>query len=98
MILLTIVVFAGLLLALVLIHEWGHFIVAKKAGCDVDEFGFGFPPRLFSVMWHGTRYSFNLLPIGGFVKIAGEDMDEPDPGPNSFASKSAPWRIAILAA
>lgn len=98
MILLTIVVFAGLLLALVLIHEWGHFIVAKKAGCTVEEFGFGFPPRLFSKVWHGTRYSFNLLPIGGFVKIEGEDMKDTNPPPTSFASKSAGWRIAILAA
>lgn len=95
---LTIVVFVGLLLLLVLAHEWGHFIVAKKAGCDVEEFGFGFPPRLFSFTWHGTRYSFNLLPIGGFVKIAGENMDEEAPGPHSFATKSAGWRIAILSA
>jgi regulator of sigma E protease len=95
---LTIVVFVGLLLLLVLAHEWGHFIVAKKAGCDVEEFGFGFPPRLFSWNWHGTRYSFNLLPIGGFVKISGEDMEEKNPGPRSFASKSAGWRIAILSA
>ncbi len=98
MLLLTVIVFVGLLLLLVLAHEWGHFIVAKKAGCDVEEFGFGFPPRLFSWMWHGTRYSFNLLPIGGFVKITGEDMQEEAPGPRSFASKSASWRVAILAA
>lgn len=95
---LTIVVFVGLLLLLVLAHEWGHFMVAKKAGCEVEEFGFGFPPRLFSFVWHGTRYSLNLLPIGGFVKIHGENMEEAAPGPASFGSKSAGWRIAILAA
>lgn len=95
---LTIVVFVGLLLLLVLAHEWGHFVVAKKAGCEVEEFGFGFPPRLASVNWRGTLYSLNLFPIGGFVKIAGENMDEQVPGPDSFASKSAGWRIAILAA
>ena len=94
----TIVVFVGLLLLLVLAHEWGHFIVAKKAGCEVEEFGFGFPPRLFSFTWHGTRYSLNLLPIGGFVKITGEDMQEKNPGPTSFAAKPAGWRVAILAA
>lgn len=98
MLILTIVVFAVLLLALVLVHEWGHFIAAKKAGCRVEEFGFGFPPRLFSKMWHGTRYSLNLLPIGGFVKIEGEDMQDASPGPTSFASKPAGWRIIILAA
>jgi len=98
MIWLTIIIFVALLLALVLVHEWGHLIAAKKAGCNVEEFGFGFPPRLFSVMWHGTKYSFNLLPIGGFVKIEGEDMEDKNPGPTSFASKSAGWRIVILSA
>lgn len=98
MLLATILIFLGLLLVLVLVHEWGHFIVAKKAGCAVEEFGFGFPPRIFGKMWHGTLYSLNLLPLGGFVKIQGEDMDEPNPVSTSFASKSAPWRIAILCA
>lgn len=98
MVLLTAILFIGLLLALVLVHEWGHFMAAKKAGCKVEEFGFGFPPRIFSRMWHGTRYSLNLLPIGGFVKIEGENMDESNPAPTSFAAKSAPWRITILAA
>lgn len=101
MILITAVIFIGLLLALVLVHEWGHFIAAKKAGCNVEEFGFGFPPRLFSVTWHGTRYSLNLLPIGGFVKIEGEDMQAASvaglPSTN-FATKSPSWRIIILSA
>lgn len=98
MLLITILVFAVLLLALVMVHEWGHLMAAKKAGCRVEEFGFGFPPRLFSITWHDTRYSFNLLPLGGFVKIEGENMDDPTPGPTSFASKSPGWRIFILAA
>ncbi|MEK7499479.1 MAG: RIP metalloprotease RseP [Patescibacteria group bacterium] len=98
MVVATIAIFLGMLLALVLVHEWGHFIVAKKAGCTVEEFGFGFPPKLFSKMWRGTLYSFNLLPLGGFVKIEGENMDEEHPSASSFASKSASWRIAILSA
>ncbi|HLC49381.1 MAG TPA: RIP metalloprotease RseP [Candidatus Andersenbacteria bacterium] len=98
MVVATILIFLGMLLALVLVHEWGHFIIAKKAGCKVEEFGFGFPPRLFSKMWRGTLYSFNLLPLGGFVKIEGENMDEETPSSTSFASKSALWRIAILSA
>lgn len=98
MILLTIIVFAVLLLALVLVHEFGHLIAAKRAGCRVEEFGFGFPPRLFSFVWHGTRYSFNALPLGGFVKIEGEDMQDSNPGPESFAGKSAAWRTIILSA
>jgi regulator of sigma E protease len=98
MVLTTILIFLGMLLALVLVHEWGHFIVAKKAGCKVEEFGFGFPPKIFSYTWRGTEYSLNLLPIGGFVRIEGENMDEENPTPTSFASKGALWRIAILSA
>lgn len=98
MLLVSIVVFIGLLLALVLVHEWGHFIVARLAGCRIEEFAFGFPPRLLAFTKNGTRYAFNLLPLGGYVKIEGEDMENPLGGPTSFASKSAPWRVAILAA
>jgi regulator of sigma E protease len=58
---------------LVLIHEFGHFFVAKKFGIKVEEFGFGFPPRLFSFKKGETLYSINWLPIGGFVKLYGED-------------------------
>ena len=54
-------------------HEWGHFIVAKKVGMRVDEFGFGFPPKLFGKKFGETEYTVNALPIGGFVKIYGED-------------------------
>lgn len=98
MIWLTVVVFVVLLLVLVLAHEFGHFYAAKKAGCKVEEFAFGFPPRLFSIQKGETRYSFNLLPLGGYVKIEGEDMEDPNPPESSFASKSASWRIFILAA
>lgn len=57
---------------LILLHEAGHFFAAKYFGLKVDEFGFGFPPKLFSVKKGETEYSFNLLPFGGFVRIAGE--------------------------
>lgn len=72
-ILISILVFLVVLFVLVLVHEWGHFITAKKTGMRVDEFGIGFPPKLFSIKKGETEYSFNLLPIGGFVKIWGED-------------------------
>ncbi|MFA5933667.1 MAG: RIP metalloprotease RseP [Candidatus Paceibacterota bacterium] len=67
-----------ILLVLVVAHEFGHFIVAKKSGMRVDEFGFGFPPKLFSIKKGETKYSFNLIPFGGFVKIFGENPDEKD--------------------
>ncbi|MBF8249829.1 MAG: hypothetical protein HW400_430, partial [Candidatus Levybacteria bacterium] len=69
----TILVFLLLLSVLVLIHEAGHFFVAKKFGIKVEEFGFGFPPRMFSYKRGETIYSLNWLPIGGFVKLYGED-------------------------
>ena len=71
----TILAFIGVLVVLVLVHELGHFIVAKRAGITVQEFGVGFPPRIGSVVWHGTRYSVNWIPLGGFVKMLGEDGD-----------------------
>lgn len=69
----TILIFFAVLFVLILVHEWGHFIVAKKNGIRVDEFGIGFPPKLFGYKKGETEYTFNLLPIGGFVKIYGED-------------------------
>ena len=71
--LLTIVVFLLILSVLVLIHEAGHYFVAKKLGVKVEEFGFGFPPRVWGKKVGETVYSVNLLPIGGFVKLYGED-------------------------
>jgi regulator of sigma E protease len=71
----TIAAFLAVLVVLVLVHEFGHFIVAKRAGITVQEFGIGFPPRITSVVWHGTRYSLNWIPLGGFVKMLGEDGD-----------------------
>ncbi len=69
----TIVAFLAVLVVLVLVHELGHFLVAKRAGITVQEFGVGFPPRIGSVVWRGTRYSINWIPLGGFVKMLGED-------------------------
>lgn len=71
--LITIIVFLAVLSILVLIHELGHFFVAKKLGIKVEEFGFGLPPKVFGIKRGETVYSINLLPIGGFVKLYGED-------------------------
>jgi regulator of sigma E protease len=70
---LTAFVFLLVLSILVLVHEAGHFFVAKKLGVKVEEFGFGFPPRIFGKRIGETLYSINALPIGGFVKLFGED-------------------------
>lgn len=72
----SILLFFVILFVLVLVHEFGHFIVAKKSGIRVDEFAFGFPPKLFGKKWGETTYSFNALPLGGYVKIYGENPDD----------------------
>ena len=74
----NIIIFIIILLVLVLVHEFGHFFTAKRFGIRVDEFGFGFPPKLFGKKFGETEYTFNLLPLGGFVKIYGENFEEAD--------------------
>ena len=71
----TVAAFVAILVVLVLVHELGHFITAKLAGITVEEFGIGFPPRITSMMFRGTRYSLNWIPLGGFVRMLGEDGD-----------------------
>jgi regulator of sigma E protease len=73
MVVLTLLAFFAVLSVLVLIHEAGHYFVAKKLGIKVEEFGFGLPPRLWGKKKGETIYSLNWLPIGGFVKLYGED-------------------------
>lgn len=95
----SIIIFLIILLVLVLVHEWGHFFSAKRFGIRVDEFGFGFPPKIFGFKWRGTVYSLNLFPIGGFVRIFGENPDDPElQGPDrtrSFIAKPK-WQQAIV--
>jgi len=92
---LTIVSFIGILIVLVFAHEFGHFITAKLARVRVEEFGIGFPPRIFSFKRGETTYSINSIPLGGFTKMVGEE----DPTlPGSLASKSIPVRILVLSA
>ena len=81
--------------SLVFIHELGHFASAKWFGIKVEEFGFGFPPRVFGVKFKGTIYSLNWIPLGGFVRMLGEE----DPSdPRSFARQSALKRAVVLMA
>ncbi len=72
----SIIIFIIVLVVLILVHEFGHFISAKKSGIRVDEFGIGFPPRIIGKKIGETIYSLNLIPFGGFVKIFGEDPNE----------------------
>ena len=72
----TVIIFLVVLVMLILSHELGHFLAAKTARIKVEEFGIGFPPRLWGWKYGETLYSLNLLPLGGFVKIYGETDSE----------------------
>jgi regulator of sigma E protease len=94
----TIALFLIVLGSLVLIHEIGHFVTARLAGVRVLEFGIGFPPRAKVLRARGeTLYTLNWLPIGGFVKLEGEDGDDGD-DPRSFVRARLPVKLVILVA
>lgn len=91
-------IFFGVLSVLVLIHELGHFLVARWVGVKVEEFGFGLPPRIWGKRIGETIYSLNYLPIGGFVRLFGEDENPGGDTKRAFINKSKRARIAIVVA
>ena len=91
----SVVPFIAIIVVLVIVHELGHFVTAKLAGVGVQEFGLGYPPRLWAKKFRGTEYSINALPLGGFVRMVGEE----DPSEaRSLASRPRPLRLAVLSA
>lgn len=94
--LLTIIVFIIVVGLLVTVHEFGHFIVAKLSGVKVEEFAFGFPPKIWSKKIGETKYILNALPIGGYVKMLGEE--ESVNNKRSYSAQPTKKKIAIIAA
>lgn len=92
---LTVIAFFIVLAVLVLVHELGHFATARAFGVKVDEFGLGFPPRIASFKRGETVYSLNAVPLGGFVKLSGEEDPKAE---RSLASKNYGIRILTLSA
>ncbi|OHA91846.1 MAG: hypothetical protein A2665_01735 [Candidatus Zambryskibacteria bacterium RIFCSPHIGHO2_01_FULL_46_30] len=106
----SIIIFIIILSALIIVHELGHFLVAKKFDIRVDEFGLGFPPRVTKLfIWKGTPFTLNWLPFGGFVKIFGENPTESsqlggsaskyleaEPSSESFQSKNRGIQASVL--
>ena len=102
-ILATTAAFLLVLSVLVIFHECGHFLAARLFKLKVDEFGFGFPPRLFGKKYGETLYSVNAIPLGGFVRIKGVAGDDPDmqrdkDDRSSFSSRSPLVKIVVLTA
>src|SRR3989339_1325711 len=95
----SILIFIITLLVLVLIHEFGHFLMAKRFGIKVLEFGFGIPPRIWGRKIGETIYSLNWLPFGGFVNLLGEDpTDKKREEANSFFIKPLAARMKVVIA
>ncbi|HWR83585.1 MAG TPA: RIP metalloprotease RseP [Candidatus Deferrimicrobium sp.] len=84
---------------LIFIHELGHFLVAKKVGIKVEKFSLGFPPHIFRKTVGDTTYCVGVVPLGGYVKMAGENPDEHVTGaPGEFMSKTVGQRMAVILA
>jgi regulator of sigma E protease len=93
----SIVLLGLILIPLVLVHEFGHFIIARLVHIRVLEFGLGFPPRAKVIGHdHETEYTLNWLPIGGFVRLEGEETDSDDP--RSFVAASLKKQLFVLLA
>ena len=94
--LVTIIAVAVVFTLMVLAHELGHFVVARRAGVKVEEFGIGYPPRILTIAKRGdTEFTLNAIPVGGFVRMLGEEDPE---APGSLASKGRLARAMVLSA
>ncbi len=82
---------------MIFVHELGHFLVAKRVGITVHAFALGFGPKLIGFTRNNTTYAINLVPFGGYVRLAGEDLDDSG-GPDSFRAKTVWQRMGVLAA
>jgi regulator of sigma E protease len=95
----TVILFLLILAVLIFVHELGHFVSAKLFGIRVDEFAIGFPPKVFGWKMGETQYSLNTIPLGGYVKIFGEDPDDESMnGPDSKRSfvNASKWKQIVL--
>ena len=97
--LLTILSFIAVLAVLVFVHEGGHYLAARHVGVRVQQFSIGFPPRMFGKKIGETEYLFSWIPLGGYVKLEGQNIEDENPNdPRNYASKSVLQRCYILVA
>ncbi|MBF0385422.1 MAG: RIP metalloprotease RseP [Candidatus Omnitrophica bacterium] len=89
-------IFLFVLSVLIIVHEWGHFITAKKTGVEVKRFALGFGPKLFSRVFQGTEFAICLIPLGGYVKMSGDEKGETTGAEGEFLSKPPGKRALII--
>ncbi len=92
----SILIFILILSLLIIVHEFGHFMAARFAGVRVEEFSLGFGPQLFARKIGDTKYSLSLIPLGGYVKMAGDTLSECKGGKDEYFSKSPGKRFLII--
>ena len=92
----TFIVFTFILSIMILVHEWGHFITARKCGVKVEQFALGFGPKLFGWTYDGTEFCLCAFPLGGFVKMSGDERDKCLGSGDEYFSKSTGQRALIV--
>lgn len=99
-ILLSLIAFLVIFSVIILVHEWGHFQVARRNGITVEEFGIGLPPRIWGKKINGVLYSVNWIPFGGFVRLFGEDTSDPQylRTKNAFVAQPLSVRAKVVCA
>jgi regulator of sigma E protease len=93
------IAFLATLSTIVLLHEWGHFVMARRVGVRVERFSLGFGPKILGITRGGTEYALCLFPLGGYVKMAGESMDQgPALHPWEYRARTVGERVSIVLA
>ncbi len=92
----SLIIFMLILSILILVHEWGHFITAKKCGVKIEQFALGFGPKLFGWVYDGTEFCLCAIPLGGFVKMAGDEREKCLGGSDEYFAKPAGQRALII--
>src|ERR1700689_1552271 len=92
----SLIIFIFILSILILVHEWGHFITARKCGVKVEQFAIGFGPKLFGWVHNGTEFCLCAVPLGGFVKMAGDEREKCSGGSDEYFAKSPGQRALII--
>ncbi|MBI5415829.1 MAG: site-2 protease family protein, partial [Candidatus Omnitrophica bacterium] len=92
----SIILFIATLSILIVVHEWGHFITAKRLGIKVERFALGFGPTIYSKAYHDTQYMINLIPLGGYVKLAGDERAQCHGQSYEFYARPAGHRALVV--